>query len=179
MAEAKSAAEIFLDVAVNFEKKTHEQDKFAYGIAQKTKLVIRISVVFLTAFTVFTAFSIYSLSEVLEEAVTHMETMYHNFGKVSEEMSAMAASVTNTEKNVSDVSAIAEVVSSMHKSVAGIEQDMTLMDTEMIRFKVDIQRIQQDMGDMSKIFDHVNQSMGRIRYDVGEISRTASIIPAP
>jgi hypothetical protein len=179
MTEQESIAEVFLDAAKNFEQKTHEQEAFAHKIAQKTKWVIRVSIVFLTMFTIFTAFSIHSLGEVLEESVTHMETMYQNFGMVSEEMSTMTAAVTSMEQNVSDVTTIAGLVSSMRRRVEGIEQDMVLMDKGMARFNQDIQWIQQDMDDMSVTFERVNRSMSEMRRDVGEISRTANIIPVP
>jgi hypothetical protein len=179
MTEQESIAEVFLDAAKNFEQKTLEQEAFAHKIAQKTKWVIRISTVFLTMFTIFTAFSIHSLGEVLEESVTHMETMYHNFGMVSEELNSMTAAVTSMEQNVSDVTTIAGLVSSMSKSVEGMEQDMLLMDKEMVHFNQDIQGIQQDMEAMSVTFERVNRSMSGMRRDVSEISRTANIIPTP
>jgi len=179
MAEQQSVAEIVLDAAVNFEKNTHEQEKFAHKIAHKTKRVIRVSIVFLTMFTVFTAFSIYSLAEVLEETITHMETMYGNFGTITAEMNSMTNSVTNMEREVSEITTITEGVSSMRQSVTGMEQDMVLMDQKMVHFNQDIQQIQQDTEDMSVIFDRVNQSMAKIRYDASEISRTARIFPTP
>jgi methyl-accepting chemotaxis protein len=179
MTEQESIAEVLFDAAKKFEQKTHDQEAFAHKVAHKTKRVIGVSIIFLTVFTIFTGFSIYSLSEVLEESVTHMETMYNNFGAVAGEMNSMTDAVTSMEQNVSNITNIAGLVSSMRKSVEGMEKDMLLMDKEMAYFNQDIQGIQQDTEAMNVTFKRVNRSMSEMRRNVGEISRTANIIPAP
>jgi len=179
MPQQSTVAEMIYDAAISFEEKTLHQEEYAQNIANKTVKMIRISLIFLTVIAVFTALSIYYLSEDLQHTVTHMETMYKNFGTVTEEMSVMTSIVTAMEKNVSDVKTIAGSVSSMRQDVEGIDGDMASMDQQMGQLNKDISNMQYDMNTMNVMFDRVNHSMGRMRYDVREISRPMNIIPFP
>lgn len=179
MTEHQSAAAILLDAARNFEKDMHEKEDFSHKISLKTKRVIRVSIAFLTLFTILTAFSIYSLAGFLEETVTHMETMYKNFGTVTEEMRSMTHSITKMENNISGIDAIAVDISSMRRNIAAMERDMVLMDREIIYFNQDVQQIQQDMAEMSTLFDSVNKSVEGMLNDADEMSRMSNAVPVP
>ena len=176
-AKTPETLEVVANTMSEFREEMEYFDEIGIKIAGKTRSIMRVVFTTLILSSVVLVCMIMNMSDNMTIMTEHMEDMYVNFGKMSDDMHAIVQSVDSMDKEISGIPAISESmfqingdVSNMTGSVYEINKSITAIDGDMVS-------INTNMREMTGRLYNMSYSVNSMSYDVNEMSRPANSGP--
>lgn len=169
-------AELLYHKANQFETEMFQFNSQGLVIARRTILIVRIVIILLliTALVIF--WLLYDFNSDLEMSINNMVDMYNRFNKMSEDMDKITQAVVHMNQNIQGIPIIADSMSIMNDDVAQMQQYVSQMTQDVVSMDEKMTIIDYEVNQMANHFEHLNDTVYGMQYNVNQMSRPIDTI---
>ena len=103
--------------------------------------------------------------------LTHLGSMYEQFGFMSDDMLMITRSVENIGSNITGMPSIAKNMNDMSTDMLEMVNSVESINYEMFRMENSTGSISANTGEMAFRFLNLNRAVNRIGYNVNQIGK--------
>ncbi|MBF0157903.1 MAG: hypothetical protein HQL58_00090 [Magnetococcales bacterium] len=159
-----------------FRTEMEEVDAVGIRIRNRTTRLIRVVLTVLAISSSVILFLVADLTGSMTQMIDSMNTMYHHFGYMSNDMSLITVSVKNMGQNIEGIPVIAESMQQMSRDVGGMESSVVGMSQRMQSMERGIAAIDRGVWEMSGRFNSVTRAVSRMNYNVNQMARPTDMM---
>jgi hypothetical protein len=146
-------------------------DKATVRIAGSTSRIIRVVLMLLGGLSLYLVYLVFSMASHMAIMLTHLGSMYEQFGFMSDDMLMITRSVENIGSNITGMPSIAKNMSDMSTDMLEMVNSVESINYEMFRMENSTGSISANTGEMAFRFLNLNRAVNRIGYNVNQIGK--------
>jgi uncharacterized protein YoxC len=167
---APDTIELIASTMTEFRQDMEHFDAIGIKIAVKTRFIMRLVFTTLILSSVYLVFMIMDMADNMNAMTARLEEMYSNFGAMSHDMHAIAATVNAMEKDITGIPVIADSMYQINGEVGYMTGSVSKINLSITAIDKDMTGINTSMQEMTGRLYNMSNSVNSMRYDVNEMS---------
>lgn len=171
------AVALIAEGMARFRDEMEANDRFSREISAKTKKIVRGAGLALVATAVVVIVQILAMRSELMVMIENLDDMYRQFQVMGGNLDTMTNQVGSIGARVSELPSIAGDMSAINHEMGGIRRAVGAMTNNVSAMTTDTTVLRDITGEMAQHFREVEQTVGYLNYNVGQMMRPMSMIP--
>jgi hypothetical protein len=160
-----------------FREEMEANDRVSLAISRKTKSIMKWVGLSLAAMTATVVFHIWTMRTDLMAMVRILENMYQSFDAISSHLDVMTGQMKTIQARVADLPSVAGDMTAINLDVKDLRWAMGTMNSNVSAMTLDMARLRDTTGEMSRHFFDVQQTVGGLNYNIEQMLRPMSMVP--